>query len=357
MSIFRLPHSKTLKMASILAFTPFLTACDWVVMNPSGDIATQQRDLILISTGLMLLIIIPVIIATLVFAWQYRASNTKARYEPDWHHSTRLELLIWSAPLAIIIVLGTITWISTHQLDPYRPIDRLDAERALPADVEPLVVEVVAIDWKWLFIYPQYGVASINELAAPVDRPIAFRITSSRVMNSFFIPALAGQIYAMSGMQTQLHAVINKEGVYDGFSANYSGKGFSHMRFKFHGVSETGFEDWIATVRASDDRLDRGRYIDIEKPSEREPVQYFAAVEPDLFAAIRDLCVREGSVCMHDMMQHDTARASGLGAFESGRLLMVAQESFCMNELPEGLTVAAMEQAAADLFPMAAPAL
>lgn len=208
-----------------------------VVMSPSGDIAAQQRDLIVISTILMLLIIVPVVFLTLFFAWRYRRSNTSATYDPEWHHSTALEVVIWSAPLAIIIALGAITWISTHKLDPYRPLDRLDAERAIPADAKPLTVEVVALDWKWLFFYPELGVATVNELAAPVDVPIHFKITASSVMNSFYIPALAGQIYAMPGMETKLHAVINKQGEYEGFSANYSGDGFSHMRFKFHGLT------------------------------------------------------------------------------------------------------------------------
>ena len=200
-------------------------------MNPSGDIANQQGRLIVVSTVLMLIIIIPVIALTIFFAWRYRQSNKEADYSPDWDHSTQLELAIWAAPLLIIIALGAITWISTHTLDPYRPLSRLDAERPVPAEAKPLVVEVVALDWKWLFIYPEQGFATVNEMAAPVDRPITFKITATSVMNSFFIPALAGQIYAMPGMETKLHAVINKPGEFEGFSANYSGAGFSGMRF------------------------------------------------------------------------------------------------------------------------------
>ncbi|HKB52876.1 MAG TPA: ubiquinol oxidase subunit II, partial [Ramlibacter sp.] len=173
-------------------------------MKPHGDIAVQQAHLIVTSTVLMLLIIVPVMIVTLVFAFRYRQSNTQAPYTPDWDHSTRLELLIWGAPLLIIIALGTITWISTHQLDPYRPLDRIDARRPVAANVQPLVVDVVALDWKWLFLYPEQGVATVNEMAAPVDRPIEFHITASNMMNSFYIPALAGQVYAMPGMETRL---------------------------------------------------------------------------------------------------------------------------------------------------------
>src|SRR5690606_26934630 len=206
------------------------------------------------------------------FAWRYRAGNAEATYAPDWDHSTVLELVIWSVPLLIIIALGAMTWVSTHQLDPYRPLERIDAQRPVPEGVEPLVIEVVAMDWKWLFLYPEQGIATINEVAAPVDRPIRFKITSSTMMNSFFIPALAGQIYAMAGMETKLHAVINKEGVYEGFSANYSGAGFSDMRFRFHGLSEQGFDAWVAKNRAQGEPLDREHYLALEQPSHDEPV-------------------------------------------------------------------------------------
>jgi len=302
-------------MNLLLRFTPLLaltlTGCDWVLMNPSGDIAWQQRDLLIFATLLMLIIIIPVMALTLWFAWKYRASNTKAEYAPDWHHSTRLELVIWSAPLAIILVLGTVTWITTHTLDPYRPLERIDAERPLAADIKPLEVEVVALDWKWLFLYPEYGIATVNELAAPIDTPIRFKLTASSMMNSFFIPALAGQIYAMPGMETRLNAVINKEGIYKGFSANYSGDGFSHMHFKFHGLTQTGFDQWVEKVRTGNP-FGRDEYLTLEQPSEREPVQYFSNVDPELYNAILNLCVAPGKMCAYEMMQIDMAGGAGI---------------------------------------------
>jgi cytochrome o ubiquinol oxidase subunit 2 len=296
-------------------------------MNPSGDIAIQQRDLILISTGLMLLIIVPVIWLTLHFAWKYRETNTEAEYLPDWHHSNKIEFWVWFAPVVIIIILGTITWIYTHRLDPYRPLDRIDANRPIAADVQPLTVQVVSLDWKWLFIYPEYGVASVNELAAPVDRPIKFEITSSAVMNSFFIPALAGQIYSMAGMKTQLHAVINKPGTYEGFSANYSGHGFSHMRFKFLGLPDDGFDKWVAAAKASNTDLSRENYLTLAKPSEREPVAHFASVDADLFDAIVNMCVDGKSACMKDIMHHDMNRRSGLGGV--AKLDSIFDEAVC----------------------------
>ncbi len=284
-----------------------LAACNTVVMNPSGDIAVQQGNLIVVSTLLMLLIIIPVIALIVIFAWRYRKGNTEAKYTPDWDHSTGLELVIWGAPLLIIIALGLITWISTHTLDPYRPLARIDEHRPLAAGHKPLTVQVVALDWKWLFIYPDLGIATVNELAAPVDVPVRFKITASTVMNSFYIPALAGQIYAMPGMETTLNAVINKPGVYDGFSANYSGAGFSDMRFKFHGMSSADFDAWVAQTKAGGE-LKRAEYVELEKPSQRDPVRHYGAVEAQLFDAIVNRCVDLNATCMKDMMTTDANR-------------------------------------------------
>ncbi|AGH49546.1 cytochrome o ubiquinol oxidase subunit II [Sphingomonas sp. MM-1] len=298
-------------IGAVVALGALLGGCNAVVLDPAGDVAKQQANLVVISTVLMLLIIVPVMALTVLFAWRYRQSNKEARYEPEWDHSTQLELLIWAAPLLIIICLGAITWTSTHLLDPYRPVSRVAKDQPVPADARPLEVEVVALDWKWLFIYPEYGIATVNELAAPVDRPINFRITSSSVMNSFYIPALAGQIYAMPGMETKLHAVLNKAGNYEGFSANYSGAGFSGMRFRFHGLDDAGFAAWVAKARAEKDRLDRKAYLELERPSENVPVRRFAAVDADLYDAVVNMCVEPGKMCMSEMMAIDAK--GGLG--------------------------------------------
>jgi cytochrome o ubiquinol oxidase subunit II len=289
-------------LALPLFCTTMLAGCDMVVLRPSGDVAAQQGQLVVLSTLLMLLIIVPVIVLTLVFAWRYRESNTKAPYTPDWDHSVQLELLIWAAPLLIIIALGALTWIGTHTLDPYRSLTRIDSSRPLSFEAEPLNIEVVALDWKWLFIYPDHGIAVVNELAAPVDIPIRFRITASSVMNSFFIPALAGQIYAMPSMATTLHAVINRPGEYEGFSANYSGAGFSDMRFKFRGVNAGEFDRWLQQAKASKDELTRDAYLELEKPSEREPVRRYRAVALDLFDAVVNRCVDRRKLCLGHMM-------------------------------------------------------
>jgi len=290
-----------------------LAGCQAIVLDPAGDIAIQQRDLLFVSVWLMLIVIVPVMALTVWFAWKYRASNKDVEkdYDPDWDHSTHLELVIWAVPLLIIICLGAVTWAGTHLLDPYRPLDRIDSTQAIAEDNHVLQVEVVALDWKWLFIYPEYGIATVNQLAAPVDRPIRFHITSSGVMNSFYIPALAGQIYAMPGMETKLNAVINKPGDYVGFSANYSGDGFSNMRFGFKGLSDEEFDQWIATVRAGGPVLDRETYLELEKPSEKVPVTYYGSVDPMLFNAVVNMCVTPGKMCMGEMMEID--RKGGLG--------------------------------------------
>ena len=281
-----------------------LSGCNMVVLDPSGYIAAQQRDIIVISTILMLLIIVPVILLTIFFAWKYRQSRN-AEYRPEWSHSTRLEVVIWSAPLAIIIALGSITWVSTHTLDPYRPLERISAGQAVTPQNKPLTVEVVSMNWKWLFFYPEEGIATVNELAAPVDRPIYFKITSSDLMNSFYIPALAGQIYSMAGMETKLHAVINKPGVYDGFSANYSGAGFSGMNFKFHGLSEADFKAWVDKVKAGGDELSVPTYEALAKPSSNDPVHYYKSVVPDLYHDILNRCVGHAEPCMDKVMAMD----------------------------------------------------
>jgi len=300
---------RLLLLPSALAMT-MLAGCNTVLLNPSGDVANQLGELIIASTLWMLVIIVPVIALTLFFAWRYRASNKEATYHPDWSHSTQLELIIWAAPLFIIIVLGLLTWINTHTLDPYRPLGRLDAERPVPTDAEPLTVEVVALDWKWLFIYPEQGIAVVNEMAAPVDRPINFKISASSVMNSFYIPALAGQIYAMPGMETKLHAVINKPGEYEGFSANYSGAGFSDMKFKFHGFDNAQFDAWVAKAKQSDQVLTREAYQKMVEPTIKDPVSYYTVADTQLFKLITERCVEPGSTCMSDTMGHQHKAAA-----------------------------------------------
>ncbi|WP_411157930.1 ubiquinol oxidase subunit II [Sphingopyxis sp. LK2115] len=319
--------SAPMRLLPLLAATPLLSGCGMVVLDPAGDVARQQGNLIVLSTALMLLIIVPVMALTIFFAWKYRASNRDATYKPDWDHSTQLELVIWSAPLLIIICLGAVTWVATHLLDPYRPLARTGPGKPVAAEVKPLDVQVVALDWKWLFIYPEQGVATVNELAVPVDRPLRFRISSSSVMNSFYVPALAGQIYAMPGMETKLHGVFDKTGEFTGFSANYSGWGFSNMRFGVRSLSPAEFDQWVVATRASaEGDLDRNAYLKLETPSQKEPVRRFVASDPQLFDAVVNMCVEPGKMCMHDMMSLDAAGGAGIAGI--GNVRQVTYDKF-----------------------------
>ncbi|MET0180700.1 MAG: ubiquinol oxidase subunit II [Novosphingobium sp.] len=310
------PTLRALLLApGLVGLLPLLAACDNPVMNPAGEIARQQRDLIGISTALMLLIIVPVMILTVVFAWRYRAGNEEATYDPDFDHSTTLELVIWSAPLLIIIALGALTWSSTHELDPFRRLDRaamaLTGSKAPDIAIPPMRIEVVALDWKWLFIYPEQGIATVNELALPVGREVRFDLTSSNMMNTFYVPTLAGMIYTMPGMQSTLHAVLNRPVVSEGFSANYSGHGFSDMRFKVFGLDQAGFDGWVAKVKGGGGALATPAYLKLVEPSEKVPPMRFAAVQPDLFRRIVERCVEPGKPCMSDVMHRDRAVGGG----------------------------------------------
>lgn len=303
---------KSLKRLGVsLLFLGALGGCKFDVLAPSGHVAAAQRDLLVISTGLMLLIIVPVMVLTVLFAWKYRAGNAKADYRPNWDHSTKLELVIWAAPLLIIICLGALTWVGTHLLDPYRPLSKR-ADGSSLAQVAPLKVEVVALDWKWLFILPEQGVASVNDLALPVGRPVEFTLTSSTVMNAFYIPAMAGMIYAMPAMETKLHGIFDAAGDYQGLASHYSGAGFSGMRFKVHAVDDAGFDAWVAAAKGAERTLDRATYKTLEAPSENERPAYFSTVEKGLFDRIVNLCVDDGKMCMADMMAIDAKGGMGV---------------------------------------------
>ena len=302
-----------------LGLAALLSACSGDVMSPAGHVAVQLRNIMGISTFLMLLIVIPVMVAVCIFAWHYRASNKRAEYDPEFHHSTSLELLTWAAPLTIIVWLGAITWVGTHQLDPYRPLEKIDARTPVDPEVEPLIIQTVSMDWKWMFIYPQYGIATINEVAAPIDRPIKFELTSTEVMNAFHVPALAGMIYTMAGMQTTLWAVGNDPGVYEGRSSHYSGAGFSGMSFDFHVLEQAEFDDWIGKVEQGE-ALDRQHYFELAEPSENVEPMFFTLADAELYHAILNRCLRPGEVCMDEQMMNEHARKNGgkKGAHHAG---------------------------------------
>ncbi|MDO9412680.1 MAG: ubiquinol oxidase subunit II [Pseudolabrys sp.] len=299
------------RLIALLLLLPALAGCSGDVMFPSGDIALQQRNLILISTGLMLLIIVPVMVLIVWFAWKYR-KGSGAKYDPKFHHSTGLELIIWSCPLLIIICLGALTWSSTHLLDPFRPLDRISAGKPIPPGTKTLDVQVVAMDWKWLFILPEQGIATVNELALPVDVPVRFLLTSTSQMNTFYAPTLAGMIYTMPGMRSMLHAVINKPGESWGYSGNYTGAGYSHMRFKLRGLDQAGFDKWVADVKAAQGtELTLAKYVEMVKPTTKDPVVKFPTVAADIFDRIVKRCVDPSKPCLADAMPHGGSHGGG----------------------------------------------
>jgi cytochrome o ubiquinol oxidase subunit II len=250
---------------------------DLAVLDPKGSVGVAEKHLILTATWAMLLVVVPVILLTLFFAWRYRASNRNATYAPKWAHSTAIEVVVWAIPAVIILFLAILTWKTSHELDPYKPLE---------SSAKPINVEVVALDWKWLFIYPDLGIATVNQLAVPVGTPVNFRITSDSVMNSFFIPQLGTQVYAMAGMQTRLHLIADEAGDYAGISANYSGAGFSDMKFRTLATSQQDFDAWVQKVKASRGNLSMDQYATVAQPSEKAPVEYFSTVDPKLFSNI-----------------------------------------------------------------------
>lgn len=258
--------------------TALLTGCQGGILDPKGQVAADEKSLIITATVLMLLVVIPVIVMTFLFAWKYRASNKDAIYTPKWSHSNKIEAVVWIIPIIIVSCLAVVTWNTTHKLDPYRPLD---------SDKKPINVQVVAMNWKWLFIYPDLNIATVNQLAFPKNVPVNFRITSDAAMNSFFIPQLGGQIYAMAGMETKLHLIANEAGTYKGMSANYSGAGFSGMKFNAI-ATETPeqFDAWVQKVRASGKALNADGYLALAKPSENNAVAYYNTPEPRLFDAV-----------------------------------------------------------------------
>ncbi|HVC31302.1 MAG TPA: ubiquinol oxidase subunit II [Steroidobacteraceae bacterium] len=262
-----------------LPATLLLTGCHYAVLDPRGPVGQQERTIILTATALMLLVVVPVIAMILVFAWRYRASNEKAQYAPNWSHSTKIETVVWGIPIIIILILGAICWRTSHELDPFKP---------LASTVKPVRIDAVAMDWKWLFIYPKQGVASVNEVAMPVGVPVVFHITSATVMNSFFIPRLGSQIYAMANMQTAVNLLASKAGTYRGISANFSGDGFSGMTFQARALSRSDFAKWLEKAKASPQTLGGAEYTALDKPSEHVPVEYYSRVLPDLFPQIVD---------------------------------------------------------------------
>ncbi|MCX2897038.1 ubiquinol oxidase subunit II [Pseudomonas mandelii] len=285
--------------------TLLLSGCNMTLLNPTGQVGLEQRNLIITATLLMLLVVVPVIVMTFLFAWKYRATNTDAVYTPKWSHSTKIEIAVWAVPVLIIIALGYVTYVSTHELDPYRPLE---------SDVKPITIEVVSLDWKWVFIYPEQGIATVNKIVFPTNTPVNFKVTSDSVMNSFFIPGLGGQIYAMAGMQTKLHLIANRDAEMEGISANYSGAGFTGMKFKAISTSQENFDAWVSEVKKAPKQLEKAEYEALTKPSQNNPVELYSSVTPNLFQFIVDKYegMKPGKPMHHEKKEKEVAHMEGM---------------------------------------------
>jgi cytochrome o ubiquinol oxidase subunit 2 len=272
-------------LAAILLSAGALAGCEGV-LDPKGPLAAAELEIMLNSTGIMLAIVIPTVLATFAFAYWFRSSNQRARYLPDFAYSGRLELLTWSIPIMTIILLGGVAWISSYDLHPARP---------LVSAVKPVRIQVVSLDWKWLFIYREQGIATVNRLVVPAETPVAFELTAAGMMNSFWIPQLSGQVYTMPGMVTQLHLQADHRATYRGSSASYSGAGFSDMHFDVEAVSSESFDRWIESARTAGPVLDEKTYANLLQPSIAVAPMTYRSVAPDLFDTILHLATPTGS--------------------------------------------------------------
>ncbi len=254
-----------------------LTACRPAILDPQGPVGAADKTILIDSLAIMLTIVVPTIVATLGFAWWFRASNKKAVHWPDWAFSGQIEMIVWSIPLMTIVLLGGVAWIGSHQLDPAKP---------LASKTTPLEVQVVSLDWKWLFIYPAQHIASVNMLEIPAGAPVHFSLTSASVMNAFFIPQLGSMIYTMNGMATQLNLQADKAGTFHGLSSHYSGDGFSDMHFEVHAVTADAFAAWVTSARASGPILDSASYADLAKQSLKVAPFTYSDADPGIFDRI-----------------------------------------------------------------------
>lgn len=260
-------------LGMLVGGTLYLIYGDVPVLHTKGIIAHEERDLMTISTLLMLIVVIPVFVLGILFTWKYRAQNKKANYDAEWDESALAEGIWWGIPFLIVTVLAVIAWKSTHALDPYKPI----------GDTKPLKIQVVALQWKWLFIYPEQKIASVNVVQFPEKTPVHFELTSDAPMNSFWVPQLSGQIFAMSGMKTQLHLMADGIGDYRGSSANISGTGFAGMTFMAESRSQADFDNWVDNARKSSKSLHMETYKELAKPSENDPISFYSVEDDGLF--------------------------------------------------------------------------
>src|SRR3974390_1613796 len=274
----RRPWRLGLLRSSLVGAAMLLASCQRTgLLDPRGPVASAQRLLLINSTAIMLVVVVPVILMALGFAWWYRSPNPRATRREELAYEGRVDFVVWSIPALVVILLGGITWVGSHQLDPRAPIESTS---------KPLRVDVVSLDWKWLFIYPDQGIAAVNQLVVPAGTPISFRLTSATVMNSFLVQQLGSQIYTMPGMTTHLNLLADSPGEYPGISANFSGDGFAWMHFIVKAVPAADFDGWVAQARSSGPALDIPGYAQLAKPSQAVPPMTYRSVDPNLFERI-----------------------------------------------------------------------
>jgi cytochrome o ubiquinol oxidase subunit 2 len=273
------------KHAALFIATFSLVACHSAVLDPQGPIGKAEKTILVDSMAIMLAIVVPTIIATLGIAWWFRASNKRALYLPTWKYSGQIELVVWAIPIMVITLLGGVTWIGAHKLDPAIPLESKSA---------PLNIQVVSLDWKWLFIYPSQKIATVNELVVPSNVPLHLTLTSSSVLNAFFIPQLGSMIYTMAGMTTELNLSADEADTFRGLSSHYSGEGFSDMHFNVRAVSRDDFDVWILKVHSDGRALDSNAYSDLAKPSIGMATTTYGAVDAGLFDKIVQLKISPG---------------------------------------------------------------
>jgi cytochrome o ubiquinol oxidase subunit 2 len=268
----------TLISLAILAFMLlavwYLHSTNIAILNPQGPVARKEFDLFITGLLLSLIVVVPVFTLLFMFAWKYREGNTKAKYSPDMDHNRIAETIWWVIPTVLILIISILTWNSSHQLDPFKP---------LASSKPQMTIQVVALDWKWLFIYPEQHIATVNFVQFPTGTPVNFEITADAPMNSFWIPQLGGQIYAMPGMATELHLMATRDGTFNGSSANISGSGFAGMAFKARSSSSAEFDRWVQTVKHSPNGLNQATYSKLTQPSQYNPVAYYSSAQSDLY--------------------------------------------------------------------------
>jgi cytochrome o ubiquinol oxidase subunit 2 len=273
---------RSIKLLLLIVGAVFLLggcSSQFVLLHPSGIVAEHEKNLILTAWWIMVIVALPVFILTGWFAWHYRASNKKANYQPNWDFSWSVDAVIWVLPLVAVAILAVLCWKSTHELAPYKP---------LASEKEPVEVQVVSFNWKWLFIYPKQHIATVNELVIPAGHPIKFRLTSDTVITSFYIPKMGSQIYAMAGMRTRLNLISDKTGTFQGVNINFSGEGYSEMKFKVHSETEADFNKWVASVKKSNKTLDMAALKVLKKPTIANPVELYGSIKPGMFQTILD---------------------------------------------------------------------